>query len=92
MGVELGDYRSLASQAVKAFWQSREAARTSQAQSGRSDQGERPGVTVGKNMDGFRALMTDVVRRNGLSQADVHLSRALLTLPGYFAQRRYGTC
>jgi hypothetical protein len=49
-----------------------------------TDQGERAGVTGGKNMDGFTALIIDLVRANGLAHAEIHQKRALLTLPGFF--------
>lgn len=67
-----------------AFWGNREAARQKQIESGRADQGERAGVTAGKNMDGFVALVSDIVRANGLPGADIHLERSVLTLPGFF--------
>jgi len=35
-------------------------------------------------MDGFIALVIDLVRANGLGHADFHQRRAVLTLPGYF--------
>jgi len=35
-------------------------------------------------MDGFLALVRDIVGLNGLGQADIHLRRRVLTLPGYF--------
>lgn len=35
-------------------------------------------------MDGFIALMLDIVRANGLAHAQIHRNRAVLTLPGYF--------
>lgn len=67
-----------------AFWGNREAARQKQVESGKADQGERAGVTAGKNMDGFLSLVLDIIHANGLAHADVHLKRAVLTLPGYF--------
>lgn len=67
-----------------AFWGNRAKARQKQIQVGKSDQGERAGVTGGKNMDGFIALVIDLVRANGLGQAQIHQKRAVLTLPGYF--------
>ena len=67
-----------------AFWGNREAARQKQIESGKADQGERAGVTAGKNMDGFIALIMDLVDSNGLGHADIHQDRAVLTLPGYF--------
>jgi len=84
MTLDLVDYERKASEAVKAFWGSREAARQKQIQSGKADQGERAGVTAGKNMDGFLDLVLDIIRANGLSEAEIHQKRAMLTLPGYF--------
>jgi type II restriction enzyme len=84
MALDLVDYERKAQEAVKAFWGNREAARQKQIESGRADAGERAGVTAGKNMDGFIALVLDLVRANGLSHADIHQRRALLCLPGFF--------
>lgn len=84
MAIDLADYDIKAKKAVKTFWKTREQARKKQAQSGKSDQGERAGVTAGKNMDGFISLVKDVVRANGLEDADIHQERRVLTLPGYF--------
>lgn len=84
MALNLVDYQKKARLAVKAFWKSREAARKKQVDSGKADQGERSGVTSGKNLDGFIDLVLDLVRKNGLAQADIHQNRAVLTLPGYF--------
>lgn len=67
-----------------AFWGNREKAKQKQIEAGRADQGERAGVTAGKNMDGFIALVIDIVRANGLDHAQIHQQRAVLTLPGYF--------
>jgi type II restriction enzyme len=84
MALDLVDYERKAHEAVQAFWGNREAARQKQIESGKADQGERAGVTAGKNMDGFIALVLDIVRANGLAQADIYRQRAVLTLPGYF--------
>ncbi len=84
MSIDLADYQTKIRDAVKAFWGNREAARQKQIESGKIDQGERAGVTAGKNMDGFLALVRDIVGLNGLEQADIHLKQRLLTLPGYF--------
>jgi len=78
------DYERKAHEAVQAFWGNREAARQKQIESGKADQGERAGVTAGKNMDGFIALILDIIRANGLAHADIHQKRAVLTLPGFF--------
>lgn len=84
MALDLADYERKAREATMAFWGNREKARQKQIESGKADQGERAGVTAGKNMDGFLALIIDLVHANGLGHADIYQKRALLTLPGYF--------
>jgi len=84
MSIDLVNYEHKAREAVQAFWGNRDAARQKQIESGKADQGERAGVTAGKNMDGFVALIMDIIRANGLSHADIHRKRAVLTLPGFF--------
>lgn len=84
MALDLADYERKAREATMAFWGNREKARKAQIEAGRADQGERAGVTAGKNMDGFLALLIDLVEANGLGHADVHQRRAVVTLPGYF--------
>ena len=84
MPIDLVNYEEKAREAVQVFWNTREQARRKQIKSGKADQGERAGVTAGKNMDGFIALVTHVVRANGLALANIHLKRRVLTLPGYF--------
>ena len=84
MALDLVDYEQKAREAVKAFWGNREAAKQKQIESGKADQGERAGVTAGKNMNGFLALVLDIIKANGLAHAEIHQNRAMLTLPGYF--------
>ena len=84
MALDLQDYERKTSEAVQAFWGNRAKARQKQIESGKADQGERAGVTAGKNMDGFIALVIDIVKANGLAHATIHQQRAMLTLPGYF--------
>jgi len=84
MAIDLADYDRKARASVKAFWRNRKKARQKQIEAGTSDQGERAGVTGGKNMDGFLSLVKDLVTANGLGHAEIHHKRALLTLPGYF--------
>jgi len=74
MGVDLSNYEDDVC----------DAARLKQQESGTSDQGERSGVTAGKNMDGFVNLVEKVVHSNGLPNAQIHLQCRVLTLPGYF--------
>lgn len=84
MPLDLVDFERKSAEAVMAFWGNREKARQKQMEAGKSDQGERAGVTAGKNMDGFIELIIDVVKANGLAHAQIYRQRAVLTLPGYF--------
>jgi hypothetical protein len=84
MPILLPDFETNVNEAVRTFWGARESARRKQAKSGKADQGERSSVTAGKNMDGFLAIVRQIVTANGLADAQVQVSRKLLTLPGYF--------
>lgn len=84
MPLKLANYESKALLAVKAFWSGRDEARLKQAAAGKADQGERSAVTAGKNMNGFISLMEELVRVNGLKSAEIHLTRRVLTLPGFY--------
>lgn len=84
MAIDMVDYETKTREAVQAFWGNREQARKKQLEAGTVDQGERSGVTAGKNMDGFVALVIDLVKANGLAHADIHRNRTLVVLPGYF--------
>lgn len=84
MSIDLADYKTKVKEAVKTFWERREAARQKQIEAGKTDQGERAGVTAGKNMDGFLDLVKEIVHLNGLRHAEICLKRRVLTLPGFF--------
>lgn len=84
MALDLADYEFKTREAIKLFWGNRAAAVEKQKLAGKVDAGERAGVTSGKNMDGFFALIIDLIEKNGLKGADVHLSKGVVTLPGYF--------
>jgi hypothetical protein len=84
MSLDLVDYEKKVSEAVKAFWGNRAAAKQKQIDLGVVDQGERAGVTGGKNMDGFLTLVADLVHANGLKDATIISTGRVLTLPGYF--------
>ncbi|MBJ7312693.1 PaeR7I family type II restriction endonuclease [Rugamonas sp. CCM 8940] len=84
MPLDLANYEQKASDAIKAFWGNREKAKQKQIEAGVIDRGERAGVTDGQNLNGFVALLLDIVRANGLSHADIHMTSTLVTLPGYF--------
>ncbi len=84
MALDLADYERKARESVMAFWGNREKALQKQIEAGTGDQSGRAAAVGGKNMDGFIALVMDLVEANGLPQAAVFHRRAVLTLPGYF--------
>ena len=85
MALDLTDYQKKAAKAVKAFWNSRNASHTKQLASGKVDAGTRGAVTSGKNMNGFVSLLIDLIKANGLKDANIiRDGRVPLTLPGYF--------
>ncbi|MDR1078603.1 MAG: PaeR7I family type II restriction endonuclease [Propionibacteriaceae bacterium] len=84
MSLDLGPYERQAASAVAHFWATRAQAAARQRDGGGADQGERAGVTAGKNMDGFIALLVDLVKANGLAEAQVCVDRSRVTLPGYY--------
>ena len=85
MALNLANYQENAAESVKAFWGNRDAALKKQIEAGKSDAGSRGAVTGGKNMDGFVALLIELVKANGLTDATIiREGRIPLTLPGYF--------
>lgn len=85
MPLNLANYQKKATESVKAFWGNRDAARQKQIEAGKVDAGSRGAVTAGKNMDGFVALLIDLIKANGLKDATIiREGRIPLTLPGYF--------
>ena len=84
MAIELSEYEKKTREAIKSFWLNRDAAKKKQKESGIIDQGERSGVTAGKNMDGFIDLIINIIRANGLVDAEIYQKKAVLTLPGFF--------
>lgn len=84
MALNLAEYKEDGRKAVEFFWKNRDAAKLKQIKGGAVDRGERSSVTAGKNMDGFRILMQNIIKNNGLMGVEIHEKRAMLTLPGYF--------
>lgn len=85
MALKLANYQKKAMESVKAFWGNRDAAHKKQNEAGKSDAGSRGAVTAGKNMDGFVAMLIDLIEANGLKDATIiREGRIPLTLPGYF--------
>lgn len=84
MTLDLVGYEAKAKKAVMHFWKQRSGASKKNNKSTKKDQGQRGAVTAGKNMDEFVELIVDVIRANGLPDADFHRNKLALTLPGYF--------
>jgi hypothetical protein len=84
MGLDLANYEAKARDAAMAFWGNRQKALEAKIEAGTTDTGERGAVTAGNTMDGFTALMIDIVQANGLGHAQIYQKRNVLTLPGFF--------
>jgi hypothetical protein len=70
--------------AVQQFWLARLAAAQKQAGTGTVDQGERGGVTGGKNLAGFATIIADVIRHYGPAGVEVWGGTREIALPGHF--------
>jgi len=55
-----------------------------QQATGKLVQGKRGAVTGGKNLDAFRDMIVDVVRRHGPEGGEVHRDKSMVVLPGFF--------
>ena len=64
MALDLSDYELKARDAAMAFWGNRQKALEAKIEAGTTDTGERGAVTAGNTMDGFTALMIDLVQAN----------------------------
>jgi hypothetical protein len=84
MALDLADYETKARDAAMAFWGNRQKALQAKIEAGKTDTGERGAVTAGNTMNGFTALMIDLVEANGLGDAKIYHKRSVLTLPGFF--------
>jgi hypothetical protein len=84
MALDLANYEEKARVATMAFWGNRQKAMEAKIAAGTTDVGERGAVTAGNTMDGFVALMIELVHANGLGHASIYRNRAALTLPGFF--------
>jgi type II restriction enzyme len=71
--------------AIRHFWKARGGATDAQQRRGRADQGNRAGVTAGKNLDGFVRMIRRLIHDNGISEVETFVDgRADLTIPGFF--------
>ena len=85
MGADVSALDRMMPKAVKHFWKARRLAARSQKKRGLTDRGTRSAVTAGKNMDGFIAMVRQIVLDNGMANADVCAEgRAEVTIPGFF--------
>lgn len=71
--------------AIRHFWKARVLAAKNQKKRGGADQGNRTGVTAGKNLDGFVAMVRELTRDNGINKNEVFAGgRAEVTIPGFY--------
>jgi type-2 restriction enzyme paeR7I len=70
--------------AVEQFWAERLDAAERQRLRGNSDAGTRGQVTSGRAMDGFANIVKAIALQAGITEADVHVKKSGITLPGYF--------
>ncbi len=85
MSVDVSALDRMMPQAVKHFWKARRRAVSSQKKRGGADQGNRSGVTAGKNPDGFVAMVRQIIIDNGLPKAEVYTTgRGELAIPGFY--------
>lgn len=85
MGLDLSALERGMPKAVAHFWKARASAARSQRRRGDADQGNRAGVTAGKNLDGFIATVRALVVDNGIADAAVYCDgRPEVTIPGFY--------
>lgn len=75
MSVDINAYENLMSDAVKHFWRSRFQAAESQRKRGVKDRGNRASVTAGKNLDGFTAMIRQLIVDNGIGKGQRNANR-----------------
>lgn len=70
-------------EAIRHFWTVRTSQHSSQGtKTGQKDAGNRAAVTGGKHGDGFIALLAEIIREGGLTDAEIFIKKK--TLPCYF--------
>ena len=79
----LGNLKNRVGAAVAGYWLTREGQTRRQKVSGRTDQGARAAVTGGAQMDGFTALMTELLQAAGVEKRHIFRKKSL-ELPGFF--------
>ena len=85
MGIDISAIDRLTPTAIKHFWKARLQATRTQKERGIMDQGNRSGVTAGKNLDGFVAMVREIIVANGIPEGDVYCGRRTdVTIPGFY--------
>ena len=85
MGLNLDAFDEMMASAVRHFWRQRARATKNQEKRGVVDQGNRSGVTSGKNMDGFISMVNKIIIDNGAKDSHIHFgSRVDVTIPGFY--------
>ncbi len=85
MSVSIEPFEILMPMAVQHFWAAREKAAASQRARGRSDRGNRGGVTAGKNLNGFEKMVKQLIVANGIPDCDILTrGRNNPTIPGFY--------
>lgn len=82
MSSKFKKYEPLVAEAVGLYWTTLKKQSAKQSR-GSADRGNRSAVTGGKQMDGFCALVRQVLLDAGMDDAHIHL-RKKLELPGYY--------
>lgn len=84
MGLDLVNYDAKAREAIMGFWGDPRRTSPGRTLEGRSGRGERADLTPRRSMASFMALVIDVVKANGLADAEIHQERSARALPGSF--------
>ncbi len=85
MSIDISAYERMMLLGIRHFWTARSQASSKQRTIGRVDQGNRSGVTAGKNLDGICRMVRQVIVDNGVSEDCIFTNgRRELTIPGFY--------
>ena len=85
MGINISALDRMLTAAIKRFWKARVQAVESQKTRGAADQGNRSGVTAGKNLDGFIEMVRTIMLDNGIAADDIYTNgRVDVAIPGFY--------
>jgi hypothetical protein len=85
MSANIEAFGNMMQNAIYHFWKSRFEAAQKQIERGTADQGNRSSVTAGKNLDGFVAMIRQLIIDNGIKDTEVLTDgRTDLTIPGFY--------